>query len=777
MESIKDLGREAGYALLKQELEHTPFAEVDFQAGDLVISFGIGWVSNNIYLTDLWALKAATNIILVSTVYDIIRTKLHWLFPPNISADFDKVCGRILEISDFVFTCSEQSANDIVDFCQDKKIATPPLTIFKLGDEPHSIDPTAKLQMEMLTSLKNKPFILFVSSIEVRKNHQLLINLWRRLINEHDDAVPMLVFLGRVILDGQKVVDILNTDVKLKNKILWLQGANDRTLNWLYEHCLFTVYPSLYEGWGLPVAESLMHGKLCIASNGGSLPEVAPNLAEYIDPLDFMTWYRALIKYCFAPQLLAQKNQYIRDNYKVTKWSDTAKQVLAALNHISQPKLRLSPLTIGKVINFTENASKEHIEADNFQLGGWGRREKSGSWTDGTRAMLGFQLDQQPTCPLALQVQANGYVPDNQPVQVIVIANGTILTRWNVGPNNTALYTLIPSTIIDTNCTLRIELLIVNPKSPMQFGPSNDTRLLGLSVTTVSLQLVTNITAVNIWNATANIDLTEYIIYDSIKSSQAVYLGLTIDTDKPAILEAQVDDKKICSFTAIKNKSFIKIIRYPTEILQQSNLFTVKILAKNAVRPRISQVGLFTQPPLSFLLELLLKHTALTQYKLSNGHVGYVGMTPTVIIGKELIKAATLQPGLVGGWHNMESHGVWTNGEPASIYVTLDTASMQHLIIGIYFGIYTWFPNAKDNIFIKIGTSQAVPLLDDTFVEFSNNGQQREFKLTLDEAIDATGRLAITFVSNGAIVPWDVGDMDLRPLAIRLAGITIQNAS
>ena len=63
-----------------------------------------------------------------------------------------------------------------------------------------------------------------------------------------------------------------------------IRDRSDATLYQLYERCLFTVFPSFYEGWGLPVGESLWFGKNCIASNASSIPEVGKEFVTYFDP-------------------------------------------------------------------------------------------------------------------------------------------------------------------------------------------------------------------------------------------------------------------------------------------------------------------------------------------------------------------------------------------------------------------------------------------------------------------------------------------------------------
>jgi glycosyltransferase involved in cell wall biosynthesis len=70
----------------------------------------------------------------------------------------------------------------------------------------------------------------------------------------------------------------------LSGKIILKSDVSDEELDALYDKCMFTIYPSLYEGWGLPISESLGKGKLCVCSNTSSMPEAGREFALYIDP-------------------------------------------------------------------------------------------------------------------------------------------------------------------------------------------------------------------------------------------------------------------------------------------------------------------------------------------------------------------------------------------------------------------------------------------------------------------------------------------------------------
>ncbi|CNK32462.1 MULTISPECIES: glycosyltransferase [Yersinia] len=464
-----------------------PRSACSFQKDDVLLVFGGAWIRNTHYLKDLRAFKLMFGVTLVTTVYDVIQHKLKFLFPEGVGDQFAVNCRQILSISDMVLTCSDQSRKDIVDFCLETQTPLCPISVFRLGDEAVYSNPTPniELQREGLTDLaSDDKFVMFVSTIDVRKNHALLLMLWKGLISEYGDAVPKLVLVGGVGWRGEEAISILNDNPTLKDKVLMLHGIEDSTLDWLYTNCLFTVFPSRYEGWGLPVAESCRYGKFCISSNAGSLPEVAPGHAEYIDPLDCIAWYKALQKYCFNPELLAEKTK-LAQSYKPTYWHSTAKQVIESIDDIHTTE-RMSSLSIGDKISFSRNPKSNSLKSDKFTLKGWSNNETDGTWTVGKQAILGFQFDQASKNNLALSFNAFGYVPAGEAINVTVLVNDVTVAKWVVDGVASDLLAPIPLSILQSSHNLKVELKIDNPKSPTQFGAS-DWRSLGLHVRHMTL--------------------------------------------------------------------------------------------------------------------------------------------------------------------------------------------------------------------------------------------------------------------------------------------------
>ena len=178
-------------------------------------------------------------------------------------------------------------------------------------------------------------YVLFVSTLEARKNHALLFRVWRRLLGEMPrEQVPTLVFAGRV---GWLVADLmqqLENAEWLGGKIRLIRDPSDEELLALYRGCRFTLYPSFYEGWGLPVSESLALGRPCIASDRTSLPEAGGALARYFDPDDLddaCAKIRAVIE---DPAGLEAWRERVAREFRHVPWSDSADAIRDAMDRL-----------------------------------------------------------------------------------------------------------------------------------------------------------------------------------------------------------------------------------------------------------------------------------------------------------------------------------------------------------------------------------------------------------------------------------------------------------
>jgi glycosyltransferase involved in cell wall biosynthesis len=172
--------------------------------------------------------------------------------------------------------------------------------------------------------------VLAVGDVVPRKNHALLHNAWRALMARPGADVKPLVIAGRVGTDGAAFARDIAADPAIAQKIRILSNADDRMLGWLYANCLFTVFPSLVEGYGLPVSESLAAGKVCVASSTTAVPEASQGLGIHLDPNDLDAWVAQIGRLMTDPAELHRQEQRIA-GFRAVAWSDTAADVLAYL--------------------------------------------------------------------------------------------------------------------------------------------------------------------------------------------------------------------------------------------------------------------------------------------------------------------------------------------------------------------------------------------------------------------------------------------------------------
>ena len=174
---------------------------------------------------------------------------------------------------DRVVCISEQSRNDLMAFWKQAGIRNIPETFVEGWPlEFDEAERRARSTSPVVRRSDPKPVILCVSTFGPRKNHLPLLNAAELLWSNGANFELQLVGAWA----GNFTVSKKIRTLKSKGRPLaWLKHVDDKTLHALYRQSAFTVYPSLMEGFGLPILESLWHGKPCICGGNGALGEVA----------------------------------------------------------------------------------------------------------------------------------------------------------------------------------------------------------------------------------------------------------------------------------------------------------------------------------------------------------------------------------------------------------------------------------------------------------------------------------------------------------------------
>ncbi len=292
---------------------------LSFTSSDTLLVMGKPW-DHPSFMETVRREKPVQGYKLIQVVYDLIPVFFPHLFGLPLFRPYTQHMFETAAISDGLLAISKSSMRDMERFCDKLLIDCPPIEVIRLGD-----DFTGKVSRKpLLSSLEPGNFILCVGTVEVRKNHQLLYMAYKQGIAE-GKRMPKLVIVGGKGWYTGDVMYAFEHDPDMKD-LVYIGGRTDEELEWLYQNCLFTIYPSVYEGWGLPIAESLARGKLCISSNTSSMTEISGKLIDYFSPYDSRECLNAIMRYTNT-EVLESKELEIKNEYKLHTWDQTYNQV------------------------------------------------------------------------------------------------------------------------------------------------------------------------------------------------------------------------------------------------------------------------------------------------------------------------------------------------------------------------------------------------------------------------------------------------------------------
>lgn len=183
-----------------------------------------------------------------------------------------------------------------------------------------------------LLHLHKEGFWLSAGVLEPRKNHRGLLRAYASLKRDLGKSLPLVLAGGRGWLmdDFEKTVESMN----LRQDVILLGYVEDEALQWLYQNCFAFVYPSLFEGFGLPVLEAMSLGAPIISSEVTSIPEIVGPAGILVNPLNEKAIYEAMSNLAKDEDLRVDlKSAAIRQASKFS-WNSAARAVLQAYREV-----------------------------------------------------------------------------------------------------------------------------------------------------------------------------------------------------------------------------------------------------------------------------------------------------------------------------------------------------------------------------------------------------------------------------------------------------------
>ena len=276
------------------------------------------------------AVKNTRQIKRFLTVYDLVPVLFPDFFVQDIKDNFTNIM-KSLDSETWVLCISHATKNDLCNYRKDldpAKVFVTPLAasdlFYRCSDKERMALVRAKY------AIPDAPYILSLSTLEPRKNIDHTIRCFAKLVQEQNIKDLYLVLVGATGWKYEKIFETISNCDAVKERIIFTGRVADEDLAAVYSGALAFVYPSFYEGFGLPPLEAMQCGVPVITSNTSSLPEVVGDAGIMLDPTDVDGLCHSLLEIYRQPSLQAAMSRKSLERAKQFSWERCTQDTVAA---------------------------------------------------------------------------------------------------------------------------------------------------------------------------------------------------------------------------------------------------------------------------------------------------------------------------------------------------------------------------------------------------------------------------------------------------------------
>ncbi len=273
---------------------------------------------------------AASGARLVAFVHDLIPIEYPEYARPQHADIHLRRIQTVAKLADGVIVNSAATRNSLQPYL-DEAGRAPPTLVAPLGVQARHRSNTAETP--------EAPFFVYLSTIEPRKNHLLLLNVWRRLAETLGTRAPRLVLIGRRGWENEMIVDMLERSTAIHPFVTELSEVSDERIANLLHHARALLFPSFAEGFGLPLAEALAAGVPALCSDLPALREVGGDVPEYLDPLDGLGWLQAVKDYSAEPSARRTAQIGRMGPWRAATWEDHLESALEFVDALPRERV------------------------------------------------------------------------------------------------------------------------------------------------------------------------------------------------------------------------------------------------------------------------------------------------------------------------------------------------------------------------------------------------------------------------------------------------------
>jgi glycosyltransferase involved in cell wall biosynthesis len=287
----------------------------------------------------------------ILTVHDLIPLILEPLYRanrPNWRYEFARwLENTSIRNASLLLAVSETTAKDVhrlLGVPQDRIVVTPngvESSFFDLFELRRGLSAQARLDLRQRLAIPvDRPILFYVGGHDERKNIRMVVEIAREAIadcSDRGEALPVLVMAGKIHSERERdVLDTALRDFAMAVDTVELGFVSDEDLKALYAESAVFLFPSLYEGFGLPVLEASAAGVPVVSSNRGACPEVLGSTGILFDPEDSIAGAAAVLRILRQPDLAARLSEEGHERAKLFTWERTGRLTLEAYQYAAR---------------------------------------------------------------------------------------------------------------------------------------------------------------------------------------------------------------------------------------------------------------------------------------------------------------------------------------------------------------------------------------------------------------------------------------------------------
>lgn len=459
-----------------------------FTEKSVLVNLGTSWWIPN-YINAVSELKEGFGAKYVPFIHDLIPMKVPEHCSPELVCEFTQWAYAILLQADAIIVNSSQTAKDVKDAAWSIHGLKIDPVVCRLDAAPEFTQKHSKISA-VTSRATARPYVLFVSTIESRKNHLFIFDAWIELCRTHGiDNIPNLICVGKLGWLVESAMSRYNNSSILKSKVTILSNVGDNDLSYLYKCCLFTLYNSHYEGWGLPITESLFYGKVPLIPRNTSLTEAGGEFAEYFLSGSLDSFIMAIQHLIFNSEYRLEREKIVL-SYQCRTWNEISNGIIEVAVQASLHQTRMSELHSimpGILYKFAANidpvVSHDNLKGYLLRYGSnWHKPEDWGVWASDSEAQIHAYVAGLSTDAL-LYLQLKAHSADQE---IKISINNSRPVAVEIGGNNNLCFRIHNHDA--TSSGIRVSIVIIsNGVKDLSKFTDSDNRMIGVGVSSLLL--------------------------------------------------------------------------------------------------------------------------------------------------------------------------------------------------------------------------------------------------------------------------------------------------